>query len=276
MKSNRGVPKSGNGKGAPLDDSVISQLGKLFIERRDVYATQHSDGSYTPTRETLRMSDLRDHVSGKRTLGHYLLSADSNCRLFVYDIDFMASDGKPNARGEIPHPMLTWLNPDDVEESFDARAAFLDMSHWARPLLVAQLNAMAEGLARRIHRKLDIPVACAFSGAKGAHVYGFTGSAPAGDVRAAAHEILNSFGCFVPARGENFLRHESPSYAVEIEVFPKQDSLEGKDLGNLVRLPLGVNRKTGNESYFLQFGPSPTELKLLPATEALSGALPWE
>jgi hypothetical protein len=37
----------------------------------------------------------------------------------------------------------------------------------------------------------------------------------------------------------------------QLEVFPKQDRLEGKGLGNLVKLPLGVHRLTGRPSYFL-------------------------
>ena len=37
----------------------------------------------------------------------------------------------------------------------------------------------------------------------------------------------------------------------ELEVFPKQDTISGKGLGNLVKLPLGVHRVTGKRSYFL-------------------------
>jgi len=36
-----------------------------------------------------------------------------------------------------------------------------------------------------------------------------------------------------------------------LEVFPKQDSISGKGLGNLVKLPLGIHRLTGKRSYFL-------------------------
>lgn len=35
-----------------------------------------------------------------------------------------------------------------------------------------------------------------------------------------------------------------------LEVFPKQDSLQGKGLGNLIKLPLGVHRLTGKASCF--------------------------
>ena len=38
--------------------------------------------------------------------------------------------------------------------------------------------------------------------------------------------------------------------AFNMEVFPKQDYLKGKGLGNLVKLPLGVHRLTGKRSYF--------------------------
>lgn len=40
--------------------------------------------------------------------------------------------------------------------------------------------------------------------------------------------------------------------AFTIEVFPKQDHLRGKGLGNLVKLPLGVHRLTGKRSYFIK------------------------
>jgi hypothetical protein len=36
-----------------------------------------------------------------------------------------------------------------------------------------------------------------------------------------------------------------------LEVFPKQDTISGKGLGNLVKLPLGVHRVIGKRSYFL-------------------------
>lgn len=38
--------------------------------------------------------------------------------------------------------------------------------------------------------------------------------------------------------------------AFNLEVFPKQDHLQGKGLGNLVKLPLGVHRLTGKRSFF--------------------------
>ncbi|MBF0531108.1 MAG: DNA primase, partial [Deltaproteobacteria bacterium] len=40
--------------------------------------------------------------------------------------------------------------------------------------------------------------------------------------------------------------------AFGLEIFPKQDQLTGKGLGNLVKLPLGVHRATGKPSYFIE------------------------
>ena len=39
--------------------------------------------------------------------------------------------------------------------------------------------------------------------------------------------------------------------AFEVEVFPKQDTVSVKGLGNLVKLPLGIHRLTGKRSYFM-------------------------
>jgi hypothetical protein len=38
----------------------------------------------------------------------------------------------------------------------------------------------------------------------------------------------------------------------QLEVFPKQDHVSGQGFGNLVKLPLGVHRKTGKRSYFYE------------------------
>ncbi len=47
---------------------------------------------------------------------------------------------------------------------------------------------------------------------------------------------------------------ESDVKYFSLEVFPKQDSLKGKGLGNLVKLPLGIHRGTGKPSWLLGAG----------------------
>lgn len=55
-----------------------------------------------------------------------------------------------------------------------------------------------------------------------------------------------------------------------VEVFPKQDRLSGKGLGNLVKLPLGIHRGTGRASYFLP----KVEGDVWRQLEAISGVKP--
>lgn len=240
----------------PPDSKVVSQLGKLFIERRDTRAVQHKDGSYTPERTKFTMANLRDHIEGKRTYGHYLISPENRCRLFAFDLDI------------VKHATLDG-------QTIDARAAFLDESHWARPQLIGQLNTLAVVLARRTHKMYGLNVAAAYSGSKGLHVYCFTGSESSELIREAGLAVLESFkDRFQPIRGANFFGVDG--YAVEVEVFPKQSNLDGKDLGNLMRLPLGVNQKTGQRSFFLRLHQGADHFTELSAQEALiDGALPW-
>jgi len=76
------------------------------------------------------------------------------------------------------------------------------------------------------------------SGGKGYH-YWFPAEEPveAGTMKTAlqalAREIAGDIKCFA------------------LEIFPKQDALKGKGYGNLVKLPLGVHRRTGGKSGFI-------------------------
>ncbi|MBI4517325.1 MAG: hypothetical protein HY699_16080 [Deltaproteobacteria bacterium] len=57
--------------------------------------------------------------------------------------------------------------------------------------------------------------------------------------------------------------------AVAVEIFPKQDALSGKGLGNLIKLPLGVHQATMRASQLLT-----AELQPLAAEEALASLRP--
>lgn len=149
---------------------------------------------------------------------------------------------------------------------------------------------MAEMLSGAVSKELDIPVAVAYSGNKGLHVYGFTGEMSGSQARAgallameAAGQSFSSTGEFVPSNGKNFYQYNSDDPIdgfknLKIELFPKQDSMDGKDLGNLVRLPLGVNKKNPKDPCFFvdqrlphtELVPHPDPVSLL-----LSGD-PWK
>ncbi len=105
------------------------------------------------------------------------------------------------------------------------------------------------------------------------HVYGFTGQCSAELVRLGAIEVLESFREISPARGSNFFKHsEFPQ--LSIELFPKQDSLEGKDLGNLMRLPCGRNLK-GGSAFFVDLRSRITEITERDPIKALTTDDPW-
>ncbi|HVC93849.1 MAG TPA: CRISPR-associated primase-polymerase type A1 [Pirellulales bacterium] len=77
------------------------------------------------------------------------------------------------------------------------------------------------------------------SGYKGRHFWVFL-------AEPAAAEVVHLLGRMLVA-------WQSPQLprGLHIEFFPKQGSLKGKGLGNLIKLPLGIHRRTGKRSLFL-------------------------
>ncbi|WP_291321994.1 CRISPR-associated primase-polymerase type A1 [Desulfonatronospira sp.] len=79
---------------------------------------------------------------------------------------------------------------------------------------------------------------CEFSGGKGYHFWFFFDvPVPA----ALARKLISPLAGILSKDCRFF----------SLEVFPKQDQLQGKGLGNLVKLPLGLHRVTGKPSYFM-------------------------
>lgn len=220
------------------NDDLAIALAKRFIQRRDVKAVQAKSGIYTPERTAFTMGDLRAHLAGTKTLGHYLVSPDGLCRVFAFDIDL-------NKVGK-------YTDDEGVEHDIDPREAWLTAGHPAHKELTITLRCLGEALLLRTHTLLEMPVALAYSGGKGVHVYAFLDPMPAADARIIANEVLDSYvGQFRAIRGDSFFEHATSYRNVSLELFPKQDDLAGKDLGNLMRLPLGVNRKTGQKGFFI-------------------------
>lgn len=285
-----------------MSDPLIGLIAKRFIQRRDVFAVQTQDGGYMPAREgrdgpyfSLKGRFIEAHLQGKRTLGHYLLDPENNCRLFAFDIDL--EKNSTDEAGNVTHQgywvqtpdLETWTGPEDewwkarIVHEFDAREAWRDRSHPSRTFTKTQLRMISSMLARTIKDVLDIPVAVAYTGAKGLHVYGFTGSMPAEHVREAAQIVLDSLDCFEPARGKHFFRHKDQSPEdgypnISIEVFPKQTTINADGgFGNLMRLPLGRNLKAPNDpTFFVDMRAPMSELR--PHTDVaalLESGNPW-
>lgn len=266
-----------------MSDQVANLLAKHFIARPDVKAIQHSDGSWSPHTTTRkkdgpripwRREDLNQHLEGSQTFGHYILNQDSKCKLFAFDIDLEKNDEETGFVGQ-------WYDSatEQVHE-FDAREAWLDRAHPSRNWSKYQLKMMASILMKAIYEELEVPVAAAYSGGKGVHVYAFTGLIDAAEAREGAQIVLDSVGEFKATRGTNFFKWKDPDPIrgypnLSIEVFPKQASLDGKDLGNLLRLCLGRNRKSTDPTFFIDMRTPMAEMKPVDPEWALTTRNPW-
>lgn len=273
-------------QGKDLSDDIkglVRELGLRFIARKDVKAFQRPDGAWFPDRTPFTMQDFRDHLSGTKTLGHYMIGSDDNCKLFAYDIDLVKHGQECQGTGCKGCPVeFSDLSLDENGNPQETRLIHkiqaregLVTGHDAYSTLVMNLRCMADGLARMIHKNLQIPVAIAYSGNKGLHVYGFSGEMPAEVHKELATGILETAG-FEPIKGQNFWRHTYAYEMLEVEVFPKQTSLDGKDLGNLMSLPLGRHQVTGNEKFFIDSRATVDRLVPKDAERVLEGDLPWE
>lgn len=283
-------------------DPLVIQVAKRFIQRRDVYAIQTSEGGYMPAREgrdgpfyPLGVQQVQQHLAGTSTYGHYLLDSDDMCRVFAFDIDLekngTATSIPPHFFGRWAQSpdMATWTSTDDeawwkahVIHEFDARESWKDRSHPSRPFVKKQMRELAQMLTRGVTQTLGIPTVAAYTGAKGCHVYGFTGPLPAADVREAAQLVIDNLDTFVAHRGKHFYKHASddpidgfPNFTIEI--FPKQVSVGDGGFGNLMRLPLGRNKKNpADPTFFLDLRAPMSELKPHPDPVALlESGNPW-
>lgn len=260
-----------------MSNGVANLIASRFIARPDVKAVQHSDGSWSPHTKTGKRDgeripwsrpDLLAHLESRATYGHYLLGSDSTCKLFAFDVDLEKSGILPLGRNETT---FEWKNFMEFE---DLRGAWATRSHVARPYMKEQFKEIAHKLLRGIYETLGVPCAAAYSGGKGIHVYGFTGRMAAQDARDGAEIVLESVGGFKATRGVNFFQHENyPN--LSIEIFPKQTSLDGKDLGNLMRLPLGRNLKSADPTFFIDMTSPMAVMQPVDPEWALTAGNPW-
>lgn len=135
-----------------------------------------------------------------------------------------------------------------LQEDSRVVVAVIDADLHAR-LRSSQLAAADRDLARRerdyllqrlpeLGREMGLPCLTEFSGGKGYHFWFFFAEpVPAALPRKALDRLVR--------------RVSADMTCFTLEVFPKQDRLAGKGLGNLVKLPLGLHRVTGKPSRFI-------------------------
>lgn len=270
--------------------NLEDELARLLIHRTDVKAIQRGS-AYMPVenkdgeRIPWTRKNIRDHIAGTRSFGHYIVGTDDKAKFFAFDIDL--EKPKPEVGetyqwvGIEPNGDWTDMEPREC----NPREAFLHPKcpDNLKRFLVSEIRTAADTLATTIRELIpEIPILVSFSGNKGLHVYGLTGPVDAGELREVAREIIAATGMWSPSRGDNFFKSAIESndprkslHTVSIEIFPKQDGLSGKDLGNLMRLPLGIHAKSKQRSYFLGLSSPIDELHELPADVAIGGN-PWE
>jgi len=289
------------------DTEALAQLlAKKFVQQKLVKAIQTSDGGYRPIRTNYPngdfvkwvMRDFRDHINGTHTYGHYTSDAEGLTKLITFDLDLR----KEGTYCTLPDKDFFLLPPArQTNAEFDKRLQIIqshprddwhDRKHPARGWYKQQLRSLCEWISSTAHKDLGFQVACAYSGNKGCHVYCFFPEpVPTGIAResaflileATAERIMSGTYRFASIKGNSFYRFTDPDpYTgfenIDIEVYPKQDEALGDKLGNLVRLPLGVNLKNPKDPCFildqrvpysaLQPHPNPVEV--------LSGRSPWE
>lgn len=274
------VQNANNSAGGKLNTDpkqAARLISKKFIARSNAKAIQRSNGDYNPVKDEnghlikFGMDDLLAHQEGRLTYGHYLLNSDNQCKLFAFDIDLDETDEKhPEFDQFLMAPTEVdsdgcWRNfaPCNPREVWKNRSRVVE-----RNFFKWQLRHVAQMLASQIHKQFEIETAVAYSGAKGVHVYGFTGLLPAADVREGALLLLKSTGCFDLHKGQSFFKHKKVAETdpnsgtvgnlshtlsfqqLTIEVFPKQVSVAADGFGNLMRLPLGKNLKNPQDPTF--------------------------
>lgn len=275
------------------------KIARLFagkmIARSDVKAIQKSDGSYAPRREAFTMQDIVDHINGKQTYGHYLLNPVNGeflTKLIVFDIDLTKKGKNQNVIDDcwLPTSYTDGVYGDFVDvascrDIWRARASS-DVERLQRGFMSFQLRMMAEKLMRAVSDHLQVPTTMAYTGSKGVHVYAFTGLVTAEIARAGQEVVMDKLGCFEKKRGNNFYVHkntgsgpEADFAQMEIEVYPKQESMSEGGFGNLVRLPLGKNMHNPSHPTFFMDARGSIGAKSIherDAIDALTHDNPWE
>lgn len=198
------------------DDADLARFMAFFGGREDVYARQwyssaKDRGGYSPVHEPLTPSVLRRHFLGEVTLGVYPIRLDGTCQFAAVDLD-------------IPPPILD--------------AARADSTLAKR---VATHLQQATRAVRDLLRDLGFTVIVEDSGYKGRHLWlPFDSPVPSRLLKEFGEALLVSFSADTLDRS-----------LLACEFFPKQSEARGKGLGNLIKLPLGIHRRSGRRSALL-------------------------
>lgn len=231
-------------------------MGKLFINRPERKAIFKPDfqGSWhwSAFDESFKMGDFREHLTGQHCLGTYLLGLDSTVKFFAYDLDLA------KATKYLPCFTLEEVDAYDIANKCEdgitieatdgnleaALHAPADPAHrWACIMVQSWLQL----LKKHVKESLGLDSLPVVSGGGGHLFVPLPEPMPAIEARSAAIEILLT----IPGvtKVNDIFNKVGPFNELSIEVFPKQDTLDGKDYGNLLRLPFGWHYEAGIRTY---------------------------
>ena len=196
------------------DDATLTFLSR-FAGREGVHARQWAGEpgrqGYSPVNAPFTPAVARQHLLGQSTIGVYPMRLDQTVRFLAFDFDA--------TKGVRDQSALSALSSRPFE-------AALRLVHAAAVRMVDVAAAL--GLTGLLED----------SGWKGRHVwFFFARPVPASAARQLADVLLARLPALPPE--------------VSVEVFPKQAQLRPDQVGNLIKLPLGVHRVSGRRSLFL-------------------------
>lgn len=189
LNSAKSVQGEKNVENQPTTLDKASEIMKLFVHRRDVYAVQVKVGEsyiYVPRYEVLTETEVHRHLDGKVTLGVYALNTDNAVIWMCFDID-TAHVKKPEKACRVITERC-WQQFGEAAVRVEESGTVHNFHVWV---------FFAEPIQAVYARALGLQI---LEGLEG------------------------------------------------VELFPKQTSLTGKMLGNLVKLPLGLHKKSGQWS----------------------------
>lgn len=203
----------------------LARYRSLFVHRCDVFARQTSYGAYIPVRRQITDEDLRAHLAGDRSFGVYVIRPDW---------DALELDG---TRPGIPDTVRYCVFDLDTYDKGALEFLCTQVERLVGPLALAFDRSST-------HRQCLL---LEDSGGKGYHIWlFFDRPVAARKARAWAEQVRTAYDR-ERRLFSRFAENRAPDWPA-LEIFPKQDTVEGGGYGNLVKLPFGRHAKTGARS----------------------------
>ena len=246
--------------GEPLNPATQTMVreaatlfGKLFINRRDrkaIYRPDHKGKwHWTAVDAPFTMGDFVQHLTGEHCLGTYLLDTDDTVKFLAFDID-LAKAGKywrVYDTGQLidlenqGYAFDMDLKEGLLEDAFHIPAD--DAYRWTRIVVLEAVRS----IVKAVRAEIGLESLTVITGG-GAHVLvPFTDPVAAADAKMVGADIVSDLP--TAASLNKMFWSYGPLGELTIEVFPKQDTLVGKDYGNLIRLPYGWHHEAAVRTF---------------------------